>query len=262
MSKSIETQKNAPPGRAPRNDGSSGGRMAGGERRQQIVRVAMRLFSQRGFSGTTTREIAQEAGVSEAMVFKHFATKEDLYAAILDHKACAGDMGDACAALGGAMERGDDAAVFSGLAQGVLHFHEHDTDFARLLMHSALQGHELFQMFWERNVRQMARFLCGYIRERQQAGALRDMEPMVIARAFIGMTLYHSLVNIIFDPQRSLLDIPNERAAQEFTEILLHGVATQATAGKSITKPSGQKKGLSTVRQSVAIAAKKKKSRS
>src|ERR1043165_981590 len=65
-------------------------RMAGEERREQLLRVAMTLFSNHGFRGTTTKEIAHAAGVSEAMVFRHFATKEDLYAAILDHKACAG----------------------------------------------------------------------------------------------------------------------------------------------------------------------------
>ena len=65
--------------------------MAGEERRLQILAVAVRLFSQRGFRGTTTKEIAQAAGVSEAMVFRHFATKEELYAAILDHKACSGN---------------------------------------------------------------------------------------------------------------------------------------------------------------------------
>jgi TetR/AcrR family transcriptional regulator len=42
----------------------------------------MRLFSQRGFRGTTTKEIAVAAGVSEAMVFRHFANKEVLYSAI------------------------------------------------------------------------------------------------------------------------------------------------------------------------------------
>jgi hypothetical protein len=36
--------------------------MAGDERRQQILHVAMRLFSKRGFSGTTTKEIAQRSG--------------------------------------------------------------------------------------------------------------------------------------------------------------------------------------------------------
>src|SRR5205807_1836166 len=71
--------------------GTNVARMAGGERRLQILRVAMRIFSQRGFRGTTTKEIAMAAGVSEAMVFRHFATKEELYSAILDRKACAGD---------------------------------------------------------------------------------------------------------------------------------------------------------------------------
>jgi TetR/AcrR family transcriptional regulator len=47
--------------------------MAGEDRKHQIVKVAVRLFSQRGFRGTTTKEIAQAAGISEAMVFRHFA---------------------------------------------------------------------------------------------------------------------------------------------------------------------------------------------
>src|SRR3954470_3888140 len=69
---------------------ATGGRMAAGDRRLQIVKVAMRLFSERGFRGTTTKEIAQAAGVSEAIIFRHFATKEDLYTAIIDYKGCAG----------------------------------------------------------------------------------------------------------------------------------------------------------------------------
>src|ERR1700681_2661655 len=71
-----------------------GARMAGDERRMQILGCAVRLFSQRGFRGTTTKEIAQAAGISEAMVFRHFATKEELYSAILDHKACLHDTMD------------------------------------------------------------------------------------------------------------------------------------------------------------------------
>src|ERR1044071_2951742 len=75
---------------APPGSPQTGGRMAADERRLQIARVAMRLFSERGFSGTTTKEIAQAAGVSEAIIFRHFATKEDLYSAIIDSKACDG----------------------------------------------------------------------------------------------------------------------------------------------------------------------------
>ena len=57
---------------------ATGARMAAEERKLQILRVAVSLFSQKGFGGTTTREIAQAAGVSEAMVFRHFATKQAL----------------------------------------------------------------------------------------------------------------------------------------------------------------------------------------
>lgn len=201
--------------------------MAGEERRQQIVRIAMKLFSQRGFRGTTTKEIAHAAGVSEAMVFRHFATKEDLYAAILDDKACAGDMVEMCEAMAGAVARGDDRAVFESLANAMLHHHEQDPEFLRLLLYSALEGHQLFEMFWNKNVREMAQALCTYIRERQKTGALRDIEPMVAGRAFIGMVAYHAMVTMLFDKARNLLDIPSDRAAREFTDIFLTGISAQ-----------------------------------
>ncbi|HEX7551437.1 MAG TPA: helix-turn-helix domain-containing protein, partial [Candidatus Methylomirabilis sp.] len=57
------------------------------ERRRQIIEAAATLFSRKGFRGTTTREIAGAVGVSEAMLFKHFATKEELYAAIIEAKS-------------------------------------------------------------------------------------------------------------------------------------------------------------------------------
>ena len=62
------------------------GRMTGDARRQQILQTAVDLFSKRGFKGTTTKEIAKVAGVSEAMVFRHFASKDELYGAILHNK--------------------------------------------------------------------------------------------------------------------------------------------------------------------------------
>src|SRR5262252_4325780 len=121
--------------------------MAGEQRRLQILRIAMRLFSQRGFRGTTTKEIALAAGVSEAMVFRHFATKEELYSAILDHKACLHDERDPLQVVANAIVQKNDAAVFEGLALDVLNHHESDPEFQRRLLYSALEEHELAQMF-------------------------------------------------------------------------------------------------------------------
>jgi AcrR family transcriptional regulator len=206
---------------------AAGVRMAGGERRQQILEVAMRLFSQRGFRGTTTKEIAAVAGVSEAMVFRHFATKEELYSAILDFKACSGGIEDLRAHVADAIRRKDDFAVFSGFARELMRHHESDTEFLRLLTHSALEGHELAEMFWDRNVRGLYEFLGGYVRDRQREGAMRDVDPRIVVRAFVGAVIHHSLNNTLWDTKRSLLDISNERAAEEFARIILEGVKTR-----------------------------------
>src|SRR5437764_6419699 len=60
------------------------------ERRKAIVNAAVPLFARDGFSGTTTREIAEAAGISEALLFRHFPTKKALYREIL-HSGCEGD---------------------------------------------------------------------------------------------------------------------------------------------------------------------------
>jgi AcrR family transcriptional regulator len=198
--------------------------MTGEERRGEIVRVAVRLFSQRGFRGTTTKEIAQAAGVSEAIIFRHFATKEELYHAILDYKACAGGVAELCEAVADAVARKDDRAVFETLAEALLEHHEQDIEFHRLLSHAALDGHQLVQMFLDRTVRQLYEFLGSYVRERQRDGAFREVSPPIVVRAFLGMIIHHSIHNNLWDTQRTLLDMTNERAALEFTDILLGGI--------------------------------------
>ncbi len=58
------------------------GRLSGEERRQSILRAVGSVFAEHGFRGTTTRALAESAGVSEALLFKHFPSKEALYAAV------------------------------------------------------------------------------------------------------------------------------------------------------------------------------------
>jgi AcrR family transcriptional regulator len=203
--------------------------MAGEERRDQILRVAMSLFSNNGFRGTTTKEIAHAAGVSEAMVFRHFATKEDLYAAILDHKACSGGGSfDPALMAAEAIKEKDDRRVFESLALGALDYHDHDPEFQRLLLHSALEKHKLAQMFFDEFVLKVYQFLGGYIRDRQHDGALIEVDPAIVVRCFIGMVMHHSLNNNLWDPKHRVLNISNEAAAKHFTDILLNGITTNS----------------------------------
>ena len=221
-------------------------RLSAQERRREIVRVAVKLFSQRGFRGTTTKEIAQAAGVSEAIIFRHFATKDELYSAILDHVACEGGMDDPAEVVADAIQRKDDRAVFEGLAFHALQHHDDDTEFHRLLLYAALEGHELAQMFWERTVKRFYEFLCAYIVERQRDGIMRDIEPRVIVRTFIGTIIHHSLNNTLWDPDRLLLDISNEEAARRFTDILLKGITITTTAQAGAPRTRARRTGRTT----------------
>ena len=235
MTRHIETDTAAPP------PPTHGGRMCADDRRLQIAQVAMRLFSERGFRGTTTKEIAQAAGVSEAIIFRHFATKEDLYTAIIDFKGCAGQgaspvargpeqpavIDKICGGVGEAIEAADDLEVFRGIALEMLEHHQSDPEFLRLLMYIALENHSLAQVFWDKNVRVLYEFLGDYVRRRQREGAFRDVDPYAALRVFVGAVIHHSLANLLWDkdPLRRIFKVSNEEAAHQFAEILLRGIA-------------------------------------
>jgi AcrR family transcriptional regulator len=66
-------------------------RLTSDERRQAIIDAVKKVFARNGFDGTTTRELATAAGVSEALLFKHFPNKEALYDAVIE--SCADEPG-------------------------------------------------------------------------------------------------------------------------------------------------------------------------
>jgi AcrR family transcriptional regulator len=63
---------------------SNSSRLTADERRSAIVEAATKVFAENGFHGTTTRELARAAGVSEALLYKHFPSKESLFTAMLE----------------------------------------------------------------------------------------------------------------------------------------------------------------------------------
>lgn len=196
-------------------------RMSGKNRRQQIVVVAAELFARKGFSGTTTKEIAEGAGVSEAIIFRHFASKDKLYAAILDYKVKQGSE-RMKAQLLEAAGRKDDRAFFGSLAFEMLEFHSKDRTFMRLLLFSALEGHDLSNIFFDSTARDMKNHIRKYIKQRIADGAFRSIDPAVAARAFVGMVLHQVQARIIFNEDDVRLS--NRQLSDRFVGIFLNGV--------------------------------------
>lgn len=195
-------------------------RITAPQRRQLIIQAALTLFSQKGFRGTTTREIALEVGVSEATIFKHFATKEALYSAIIDAEARAEEV---LAAASEAATARDDPGVFTAVATTILSRVEKDPAFMRLLLYSALEGHALSEMFFATHVKRTHRFLADYIASRIQEGAFRAVDPLLAARGFIGTVIHYLLIHEIFGVPRPAHASSGEVIAL-YVEIFLKGL--------------------------------------
>ena len=188
------------------------------------MQIAIGLFSRQGFSGTTTKEIAAEAGISEAMVFKHFANKHLLYRAILDEKAC-GKVFKQSEGINKFAEERNDFGFFYTLALKMLCEHKSATSFLRLMIHSALEEHELAKTFVESFLKRIYDYVGTYVKLRQREGAFKEtFEPMVVVRSFFDMVVNHSLNNILWDKEQRILKISDEEAAREFTTIFLSGI--------------------------------------
>jgi AcrR family transcriptional regulator len=154
------------------------------DRRPDILNAAMKLFARKGFRGTTTKDLAAQAEVNEAIIFRHFSTKEELYRAILEEKLKQQDAAKLKELKQLAMS-GDDRQFLETIGRTMLARHERDTTFMRLLLFSALEGHELSDMFIDTMPERDP--LATYMQDRIDRGIYRAVDPHLAARAFIGM---------------------------------------------------------------------------
>ena len=192
-------------------------RIPGQIRKATITRSAASLFAEKGFSGTKTREIAERAGVSEALIFKHFPSKEDLYAAILAEESPVPGL---LSRVKNLAEQRNDVEVFSVIAQTVVEGAP-DSDLMRLILFSALENHELSDMFFHNHIQVFYDFLAGYIQQRIDEGAFQPVQPLIAARAFMGMLIYHRLLTVLFHAQ---LPQTAEDISRTFVNIMMNGL--------------------------------------
>ena len=195
-------------------------RMKADERRQEIIRAAVEVFARNGFGGSTTREIAENAGISEAMIYSHFRNKQDLYTAIIDERL---QESEPLYYPLDAMRNKDDPRVFTTIVANYLRRHSEDTTFLRLLLFSALEGHELASMFVAGPVRKFFEFLADYIGERIKEGALKPVNPEITSRCLVGMVHYYVLVREIFRDD-TLNPIDQNEAIETIVDIFCRGI--------------------------------------
>jgi AcrR family transcriptional regulator len=202
-----------------------GGTPSSRARQASLISAATSLFAARGFRGTTTKEIAKAAGVSEALLFKYFPTKRALYAAILAEKA---NLSALVEAIDDVARKRDDRRLFSLVASYRIRPGA-DPTMLRLLLFSGLEGHELADMFFSKQHRVINDYLAGYIKTRIQEGAFRPVDPLLAARAFIGMVVHHRLLHEIY---RLPMHRSHEDTVATYVELFLTGLVKGAGRGR------------------------------
>jgi len=221
---------------------SSSPRISAVARKASIIRSAAALFGEKGFSGTRTREIAARAGVSEALIFKHFPSKDDLYAAILARKSPVPGLLERIKAL---VEQRNDVEVFTVIAETIVGGAP-DQNLMRLILFSALESHELSDMFFQNHIRHFYDVLASYIDQRIQDGAFQPVPPLVAARAFMGMLIYHRLLTVLF---RAPLTQEPQDIVHTFVTVFMKGLTRRPVQVKKTQSKTRTSKGLKEKRQ-------------
>jgi len=166
-------------------------RMAAAERRKHLVETATRLFTEGSYHGTTTAEIGRAAGVSEPILYRHFASKRDLYLAALE---------DVWAKTREGWERtlaeaSDECAAIEAIGKGHVSVRSPKLQLAELWVQALGEASEdpELRRHLRRHMREVHDFVADLIRRGQEQGAIaeeRDADSeawIMLAGGILGM---------------------------------------------------------------------------
>lgn len=176
--------------------GPAAARLPGPERRRALLEAALRVFSTGSYAGATTAEIARAAGVSEPILYRHFACKRDLYVACLEE------------VWGRVREHVEATLAEHGPAEGwrsltPATLRELKVLVPSLWMQAITEAgeDEEIRRFLRRHLREVHAFFVEVVRRAQAAGAIHpDRKPEVEAWNFLAGALLVSIADRLGGP--------------------------------------------------------------
>jgi TetR/AcrR family transcriptional regulator len=195
--------------------------MSAPHRRTQLLEAALNVFSDKGFDGATTKEIASRAGVTEAIVFRHFPTKQALYQAVLESEFGGPDLEVWLAKAREAMDGNDDSGLFRAIAAAIIESYRGDPRMERVMLFAALEGNGQALEHYRNFCLPLFELLRDYVIRRQGEGALAPYDPGAILSAIAGMAQRYAMFTQMFGFRQEYTD---QEAADLFTHILMNGI--------------------------------------
>lgn len=168
-------------------------RLKANERRASILAVAKVLFADKGYNGVAVDEIAKRLGVSPAVLYQHFPSKEALYEAVLNHISAQRE-----SYIEAALNGPDDfGSVLQRMALVFAEKLSADSDYLRMEMQAALEDAPMAQHLFENRWKSFSDFIEFNVNELCQSGQLDHINPQIASLMFQGAlreTLYAKLI--------------------------------------------------------------------
>ena len=174
--------------------------------------MALELFARQGFAGTSTRQIANEAGIAEGLIFHYFPTKVDLLKAIATQRhTLSGELNAILEEAAGTTVR----ELVLRIAEGWLRLMRQEAQLVSMLLSESQTNPELQRAFSQIVEGQIEK-LSAFLQSRVEAGELRSDLPVHAS----AMMLTSPLV-VFFITRRHLPDRAWQRQARPYIEGVL-----------------------------------------
>lgn len=197
--------------------------MTATERRAAIIEAAIKLFSERGFRGATTRELAAAVGVSEPVLYQHFPSKRDLYTAIIETVMSREQYSEVERLLSD--ETAGPRVILRKLAEAAIQWHRQNEDYLRLVFFSALERHELADLANQAHAGRFFRLITNYVQREMDRGRLKKRDANLVARVYLGLVGDACKQRMLHgcDP---LLNTEIDALLPQMVDVLLDGIET------------------------------------
>ena len=184
----------------------------------RILKAAQRLFARRGYSGTTTRDLAQAAGVAEGTLFRHFESKK----AILVQVATEGWVEILTDLLTELSEMASYKAIGQVMRRRMGNL-TRNADMMRVCFMEAQFHPELREQIQGEVIAKMTDVTEAFFQTAMDRGIYRPMNPRVVARIFLGMFAIAGFSQSTLGDEASSPKSMQE-LAEGLTDIFLNGV--------------------------------------
>jgi len=198
-------------------------RLKAAERRASILAVAKVLFADRGFHGVSVDEIARRLGVSPAVLYRHFESKEALYEAVLTEIGCQRE-NYVEAALSGPDDFG---SVLLRMTRVFTRSVARDPDYLRMEMQGMLEGADAAQQFFESRWKSFTDFIETSMSELAPQGRAGQLHPRTASLMFQGMIREALYAKCILNSTR-YKSVSLDELTEQLIQLFLHAIDYQA----------------------------------